>query len=365
MIKEGKIGVQEAIALITTSISVKVYFTAPAFVAKVLGPSSWYMTLISAGTAMLGFTIVCKLLKRFPGRDLIDIFEQSMGRFFGFIASMILALFLLANTAAILREFAEVLKVYVLQLTPPSFVIAMFLSVTVAACFLGFESIARAAKLFGYLILGGFLLVVILAANNYDYHNLFPFLGYGLDRVFVYGVSRSSYYGEVIALGIIASTMQGLSHIKKAGYIALMISGFIATTTLLSTMMAFNYTTAQEMTSRMYELSRLIRIGGFLQRLDPLFVFTWCIGSLISISFLFYCTISTYCKAFRIQDMRPVIVPFAIIFLTAGMIPQDLATVMGYSQIFRQHGWTIFFGLPSLSLIIAIIRKKKGAGKSA
>ncbi|MCX7711451.1 MAG: endospore germination permease [Clostridia bacterium] len=363
MIKEGKIGVQEAIALIAITISVKVYFTSPSYVAKVVGTSSWYMTLISAATAIVGFAVLCKLLKRFPEKDLVEAFEQSLGRIFGFVFSLVLVLFLLISTAVMIREFAEVLKVYALPLTPPSFVIGILLTVTVLVCILGLESIARAARLFAYYILAGFLIVIVLAYNNYDYHNLFPIFGYGLDKTVIYGISRSSFYGEVITLGIIATSMQGLSHIKKAGYTALIISGLTTAIALGMSMMAFNYATGQEITSRMYVLSRIIKIGGFLQRLDPFFLFTWCIGTMVGISFLLYCTVSTYCKTFRIRDLRPTILPWAIILFTVSMIPDDLTTIAGYVQILRQYGWTIFFGLPLITLTLAVIRKKKGTSQ--
>lgn len=365
MISEGKIGVREAISLIAITIGVKVYFTSPAYVAKAIGTASWYMTLISAATAMVAFAILCILLKRFPGKDLNAIFEQALGRIAGFAFSMILFLYLLVSTAVVVREFAEVLKIYALPLTPPGFIIGMFIIAVIIVCFLGLESIARAASLFGYFILAGFLIVIILAWNNYDFHNLFPFLGYGLDKTVIYGVSRSSYYGEVITLGVIAASLQGLSHIKKAGYIALVISGITTAVALLASMMAFNYATSQEITSRMYELARIIGIGGFLQRLDPFFLFTWCIGTMVSVSFLLYCTMSTYCKAFRIQDMRPVVIPLSVILFTASMIPEDFTTVADYVQTSRMFGWSIFFGLPLIALIAAVLRKKKGVSKNA
>ncbi|HEY9059035.1 MAG TPA: endospore germination permease [Pseudobacteroides sp.] len=362
--REGKIGVQEAIALIAITISVKVYFTSPTYVSKIIGTASWYMTLISTATAILGFTFIYKLLKRFPGKDLIDAFELTLGHIVGFIASMVLLLYFLVNTSLLLREFAEVLKIYALPLTPPSFVIGMFLMMVCISCFLGLESIARTARLIGLYVLAGFLIVIILAFNNYDYHNLFPFLGNGLGKTLLAGASRSSFYGEVISLGIIATSMQGVSHIKKAGYTALTISGLIVSIALFATMMAFNYATSQEIVSRMYELSRVIRIGGFLQRLDPIFLFTWCIGTLIAISLLFYCLVKTYCKSFKIKDMRPAIIPLAVIVFTVCMLPEDMITISEYVQFIRQNDWSISLGLPTVVLIIAVIRKKKGVSKS-
>ncbi|MCX8130283.1 MAG: spore germination protein [Clostridia bacterium] len=359
MIKEGKIGVQEAISLIAITISVKVYFTSPAYVARVTGTASWYMTLISMITSIVGFTFIYLLLKRFPAKDLVQAFELSLGRILGFVFSIILAVFLLVATAVLLREFAEVMKVYVLPMTPPSFIIGMFLIVTITGCYLGLESIARASRLFAYFILTGFLTVIILAAPNYDLHYLFPILGYGLDKTVTYGLARSSFYGEVIILGVIAASMQGTTHIKKAGYTALIISGLITSAALLTTMMTFNYSTSQEITSRLYALARIIHIGGFIQRLDPFFLFTWCIGTLISVTLSYYAALSTYCKAFRIQDMRPVLIPSAILLFTVSMLPGDLSSINDYVQVTRHYGWTVFYIMPFIALVAAVIRKKR------
>lgn len=361
MIKEGKIGVQEAVAVVSITIANKVYLTSPALVTLALGPAATYMTLISALTAMLGFTFILMLLKRFPGKDITEAFNLSVGRIPGFIFSFALLLFILTDTAMILREFAEVIKIYTLPLTPPSFVIGTLLFGTVIACFLGLETITRTARLSAYFLLAGYLIVVVLAINNYDFHNLFPILGYGLKKTLITGASRSTFYGEVIGLAIIASSLQGIDHIKKAGYISLILTGIIASLTLVTTLMALNYSTAEETTSRVYELAKLIHVGGFLQRLDPIFVLIWCLGTLIYISFMFYCTVSTYCKAFRIQDMRPSIIPAAVVLFTVSMIPNDLRSVVDISNTIKQNGWIIIYGLPLLALIIAVLRKKKEA----
>lgn len=361
MIEEGKFGMQEAISLLIITMSIKVYFTSPSFIAVILGTSSWYMTLISAATAMLGFSFLCLLLKRFPGRNLIEAFDLSMGRAFGFLFSMILILFLLGGTAILVREFAEVLKIYSLPTTPPTLLIGTLLFVTTITCFMGLEGITRSARLMAYFILVGFLVVIVLASTHYDYHNLFPILGYGLDRTILYGLSRSSFYGEVILLGLIAPSLQGLTHIKRAGLISIGVSGILVSVALAAGMMAFNFGTAQEMTSQMYELARIIHIGGFLQRLDPSFLFTWCIGTLISVSFLQYCTISAYCKTFRIPDIRVVILPMTIVLFTTCMVPLDLTSITQYVHITRQLGWIVYFGLPLVVWIVAAIRKKGGA----
>lgn len=356
--KEGKIGVQETICFIVIAITVKAYFTSPAYIAQATGTSSWYVTLISATTALIAFIIICWLFKRFPGKDFITIFKESLGKFFGTIFSLVLCGFFIINNSLLLREFSEVLRIYILPSTPISLVMGTLTLTAVTINFLGFEAIVRFAKLMAYLLLAGFITVIILNYNHYDFYNLFPIQGYGLKNVAFHGFSRSSFYSEVILLGVLAPSLQGISHIKKIGVTSIIISGLITSLSLMTTMMALNYATAQETASRLYELTRIINRGGFLQRLDPLFIFPWSIGSIISFTGVFYISVSTYCKSFNIQDIRPTLAPFGIIIFTLSMVPKDFTSLIGYVQITRQNGWIIAFGLPIFVLIVSILRKK-------
>lgn len=52
MIKEGKFGVQEAICLTWITIVSKVFFSSPAVLARLIGSTGWYATLISAAVAL-------------------------------------------------------------------------------------------------------------------------------------------------------------------------------------------------------------------------------------------------------------------------------------------------------------------------
>lgn len=358
MIKEGKFGVQEAICLVVIVNTTKVFFTSPAVLVRSVGTTGWYMTLVSAATAMIGFSFVCRLLERFPGKNIVEIFEISLGRYIGFIFSMLLAVLFAFNAASMLREFIEVLKVYVLPMTPPSFIVGIFVAGTLIVSILGLESLVRFSKLFAYMLLISFIAVLVLSWRNFEFHRMFPIFGYGVQKTIAIGASRSSVYGDVVILAVIAGSLQGVKHIRKAGYIGIAISGLLISAALLAHILTFPYYVAMEATSPMYEMTELINWGRFFQRLDPLFLFVWNIGTLISITAMFYVAVSIYCKAFRIQDMKPLLLPSSITLFAGAMLAPDLTSVvLQYVNTSRQYGWIIFFVLPIISLIIASIRK--------
>jgi amino acid transporter len=209
MIKEGKIGAYEAVWLATITITSKAYFSSPSVIASLVGTAGWYMTLISALVALIGFGFIYLLLKRFPDKDIIDIFEVSFGRAAGFILLLVLGLFLLFMSVTRISEFHEIMRVNIFQMSPDWFIVGIAVVSVLVFSLLGFEAIARFAKFVAYFMLAGFLALTLLGLKNYRTENLFPILGYGIDKTLINGVMRSSAYGEIIIFAVFARSFQG------------------------------------------------------------------------------------------------------------------------------------------------------------
>lgn len=359
MIEEGKFGVQEAVWLITTAIISKVFFSGPTTMVKIVGNVDWYVTILSAIIAMIGFLFIYLLLKRFPGKDITEIFNLSLGRFFGFVFSGILALYMLSISSTRLAEFSEVFKVYILPLSPNWYIIGFFIVSVFILSGLGLEGIARFSKLSAYPMLIGFIIVLALSTRNYNVNNIYPVLGHGLSKTITTGIMRSSVYGEVIILAIFAEAFQGVKYIKREGIISIGLSALIISATLLAFALTFPYYVAQEILGLIYQMAKLIDYGPFFQRIEPITLFIWIISALISTTIIFYSFVRIFCKMFKIQDKKPVILGGVIILYAAALMHKDIATIILKNINFmRNLGSIVFFILPLLSLTVATIRKK-------
>jgi hypothetical protein len=230
-----------------------------------------------------------------------------------------------------------------------------------AAAYLGLESIARVSRLASWFLLAGYVLLLVLPVKEYHFYNVFPILGYGIDRTLLVGIQRSSVYAEVAVLGVFAAALQGVKHIKRAGIVSLVLSAVIIALGLLAELLMFSYTTGQENAAPLYALARVIKFGNFLTRLDALFLLLWSVATLITVSVLFYASVSMFCKAFRLPDKRPVIVPMTLILFALAMAPRDFSTIVyGFIEGLRRYSWAVYFGLPAIALLTAAVRKKKG-----
>ncbi|MEN6624223.1 MAG: endospore germination permease, partial [Smithella sp.] len=321
--------------------------------------TGWYMVLLSAAIAFVGFLFIYLLLKRFPGKDIAEIFDLTLGRILGFVFSGILALYMMFIAITRLTEFNEVMRVYVFPLSPNWYIIGIFVVCVFVLSRLGLESIARISKLLFYPILAGSAVVLILGYQNYNLNNIYPIMGHGLSKTITTGISRSSIFGEIVILAIFASSFQGVKFIKKEGILSIGLSALLLSVSLLAYTLTFPYFVAQEITAPMYEMSTLIDYGTFLQRIESLFLFVWIITSLISTTIIFYSFVWMFCKMFRIQDKNPIILGGVVILFAAALMHKDIITVIyGSVEHIGNFGSLAAFILPLSALIIAVIRKK-------
>ncbi len=328
-------------------------------VVKQVATAGWYMTLISSLTAMLLFIFIYLLLKRFEGKGLLDINEIVLGRTIGSVFSFMLLFILISTSVINLREFSEVIKVYVLPDSPLIYIMVWFLLGVCVLVILGLEAISRIATLSSYGLLAGFVVIIALASKDYDVLRILPLMGHGLGKTLMQGALRCSAYGEIIILAIIARSVGGSRFIKRAGFISLALSGLIVGGGILAFSLFFPYYTGQEMTAPLYQMVSQINYGNFFSRMEPIFLFIWVISTLISVSATFYASLMVYSHVFRIRDNRPLAIPAALIMLSLAVIPRDLIDVIkNYLQSERQFGWIFFFIPAILVYIIALIRRK-------
>ncbi len=365
MIKEGRFGFMEALSVMAIVLVTKIFYGSPMAIIKSLGTAAWYGTLISCAGALIFFTLLYILMKRFPQQDLFQIFETVTGKLIGKSLIIIFAVYLVYKAGINLREFTAVLKVYSMPFTPPSLIILPFLIVVGTMAYVGLEGIVRVAHIFFYLIFGALVLIIILAIPSYDFNYLQPLFGYGIIKTIETGFIRVSAYDEIVLLAIIIRSLQGLQVFKKVGYLTLILGGLTFSVCLICILAAFQYTVGGEHISGMYQLSRIIYFTRFFQRVESIFLFVWVISSVITVSFIFYISLNAYSRVFNISNHRPLILPFIFLTFMVAFLPGNFAEIMEiHLRVLREFSSAILIFIPVMVLVLALIRGKKGVKAS-
>jgi spore germination protein KB len=361
MIKEGKFGTFEAVCLTTLVLSTKDFYTSIRVLIKTTSTAAWYATLLSCTSSIIMFLFIYLLMKRFPGKNLIEVFEAVTGKVIGKILSVIFCAYFIYYCGSNLREFLEMIKAYNLPYTPPSQILFAFLLAVIVLSYIGIDGIARLSLLAFFPIVIGLATILISAYPIYNFNYLFPLGGYGVGQTIHQGLLRSSAYDEAIILAIIINSVHGLKNFRKAGVISLILSGVIISISVLCDIMAFAYTQGSENLSDLFQLSRLIYFNRFFQRVESIFLFIWVIASIITVSAAFYIAISVYCKAFKISNHKPLLLPCAFLTFMVTLLPENLSETVERNILFIR-GYSVFvvYLIPILVLIASLVFGKKG-----
>lgn len=360
MIKEGKFGTLEAISLSTLVLTSKIFYTSIRVIIKTTATAAWYTTLISCFISVFLFLLVSLLMRRFPSQNLVEIFDAVMGKFIGKILSLVFVAYFIVYCAADLREFVEMLKSYILPYTQPSIIIAVFLLVVLAYAYIGIEGIARMSYISFFIVIIGLFTIFLLPYKIYNFNNLAPLGGLGFQKTLGLGALRSSAYSEVIFLAFIINCLGGVKEFKKVGLISILLTGFIVCISIICSLLAFEYPQASENLSSLFQLSRVIYLGRFFQRVESIFIFIWVIASIITVSTGFYVAVSIFCKTFNITKYRPCLLPFFLITFTVTLLPKNLFEASEiYIKFVRQYSVFITYLIPIIVLFVSLIRGKE------
>lgn len=366
MNSEDKIGYREALTLLTIILSAKTFLSFPRNVALRGDAAGWIIVLLSGILSLVSYFFLSALLRKYPGKNIIQISEQVGGGIFGKLIGALLFFFFLAITSMYLRQFAESFILAILPRTPISVITIFFLVLLVYTTLLGIETLSRVAWLLGPYLLVALIIILLFAIPQTSFGFLVPVLGPGPIPLLKYSLEHLSIYAEIILLGMIAPLIREREKTKQIGFYSLVAAVIICTGVTILTTMVFNYVEFKKMIFPVFQLTRLIAYGNFIQRVEAVFVFLWFFWAGIQLGGLFYGTVTSFAETFRIKNYRPLTLPIAVLVFAISFIPASMTeavelndyTVSPFHISFYYS--TAAFGIPLLLWLISIAKKYLG-----
>lgn len=361
MIDEGKIANREAMVLAVVLNITELFLTFMAELAEVGKSGAWLIILFATVVAGVLFLPAAFLMEKYPGKSIVEVGEELAGPYFNGILSFIFAAFFLVSSAVVLRQYAErVLTVSIPEL-PISVAMGGMLLGSLVACLLGLEAMARSSLFIFYFIGFTILLVSLLAYPYWQSEYLFPLAGAGAGTIVREGILRSSLLSGVFLLPVIFPSLK-TPGIRMTGLLAMGIGGLTLALTMVAMLMTFEADVLQEMSLPSYEMSRLIYLGRFLQRLESVFVPIWALIGMMNAAISIYAASAVITRFFRLPYHRPFVLPVGVLSYALAFVPANLSQVLWVDfHLVRAYSFVPAFIVPAL-LYFAARLKKKGGG---
>jgi spore germination protein KB len=340
-------------------ISCKIFLSFSRNMAVMGDSAAWLIVLLSGAFSLAGFSVIRKLLRKYPDDNIFNISRKTGGILIGAGLNLFVFLYFLTISSMSLRVFAESFILAILPRTPIGVIAAFFMILLIYSALLGIETLTRVAWFFGpYLLIG--LVVIVAFSNPTDIQLLLPILGPGPLPLLKNSLISVSNFSEILLLPVIAPLIRKKEQLGKIGVLGLALSALILSGLTVIVLQTFNYAGMKNLVFPVFQLTRLISLGEFFQRVESVFVFLWFLTAVIGMSGLFYGTVVSFSETFEIRDHRPLIFPLAILEFTLSMLPQSMPkAVLWNSFIFSRYYSAIWIGIPFLLWILSLFAKKK------
>ena len=151
-------------------------FSTPREVIDKVGSDAWILTIICGIVVYLLLYLIYKVMKKNNFEDLTSILRNNFGKLFGGIVAITFSIYSIFVVSLGMREFAEVIKLYLLRRTPTEFILMITI---LTGTYLVRGEIGDLIKFneisFWVMFIPAFV-VLMLTVINADFTNLLPVL---------------------------------------------------------------------------------------------------------------------------------------------------------------------------------------------
>lgn len=364
MDKIEKIGRFEAITLLITLIANNIVFNISSMILSSTGTGAWVNLIYLSVISIIFIVIVSTLFKPFNNADIVDISEYLGGKFLKYIVAILYIIFFIVFSSLCLRYFSNSLQLIYFKYSSLIFIMLLFIIPVIISNKAGLKAIVGVTRLSFPFTFFGVIILMFAASNDFVWQYLFPVLGYGVEPVFLNGLTNLFAFNIIAYLFLLKPILKEEKHFKTISIIAVIICGIYILISILSLLMTFPFIIETDEMFSIYLLTRLVSFGDFLQRVDAVFILLWIFIFLTFLSFNFYCILKLFKKIFNISNSTEMSYSLAAIIIGLALVFKDIRTV---KYIFRNHFkiYTVIlvFVVSFIILSLAYLKKRKSLRK--
>ena len=158
---------------------------------------------------------------------------------------------------------------------------------------------------------------------------------------------------------LIPSILKSTSDLKKVAIYSTIISSIILVFCIVTFILTLPTVTESEEMLSIYLLTRMVGFGNFLERLDAIFIFSWIITLLSSLSIGLFFIIRILGKMLNLQDGKALASPIGLIVLGGSLFIKNFTQIKFIGEYLYRYGFIVLiFGIGLGILVLANLKIK-------
>ena len=354
-----KINTTEAIMIVLTTIIIHTILSLPRNLLTQT-KSATIINLIYVSVIAIAISyFIYRLLKNFPGLDIIDISELLGGKVLKFIVGIIYILYFLLILSTTVRIIVQDLEIIYFENVSISVLTLLIIASIVFVYKYGSSAIIKCNSIIAPI--AGIIILVIAFSNIQDFSldRIFPILGFGTKETFITGASNIFAYSGLAILYFIMPMLKDSRNFKKISIVSTILIGILIIGSVSSLVLSFPYIENINEISSLYVESRDISYWQVFQRIDGIFVFSWILALLSYISVVLFFIVIIFRKLTNTKKEFPVVLAFAALTYAATLIPNNIFMIRFLEDVvFKYTNIIVAIFSSFIILILANIKYK-------
>jgi spore germination protein len=300
----------------------------------------WLSILISGAIMMILVTLIIRLSRYFPGKSLFEYMEETVtGKVFAKVFLTVFFVYFLCFLAFQVRLLTIILRMYVLDRTPPEITVILILLTLAFAVTKGVQGIVHLCLLFFPTILLVYAILIILNIGNVELDPLLPVLAKGFTPV-LQGIEPTLF--SFLGVEILLFWLKYVEPKKVRAFplnmaIALIILLYLLVVAF--TFSVFSVDVTKIMTFPTIELAKEIEVlEGLIERFEPLMITIWILAIFNTMSLLMLLLIQIANKSKRIKNSR-------VLGLITGLVYILIFLPNSINEVFTIGKWISYLGI--------------------
>lgn len=304
------------------------------------------------------------LMNRYRGMNAVEIFETTLGKFFGKLALIPVVLFCIYCYTACMMITAIFINLYVMPDTPV-FVLLLFMVIPISyTAFKGAGTIGRMAVFIVSVAIATIVIFFLLGIEQMDFNILRPaFADSTFLEMNIGAFYTGARYSEILIFFVFSYYLGKRASINKTYALTLGIFGLCFMLLLLPVMLTLGVEYAQHAWNPYFTYTRQLKLFDFLERMQAFNLITWFPTALLKLTIYNYMASFILSNIFRTKSHKGFVIPVSVVAFSACLLPvlNNSATIelLRSDKVFPYVIMPVIFVIPLIVVLVYLLRKKK------
>ncbi len=360
---DRKIGAASLSILFFNLTLAKYLLVLPYFMVGATGSAAWIAILLKGLASVPLFLAAAALYRPYVGLGLGELTRRALGRPVGGALDVLVAGVMAVRGGMLFRILTEAMQTLETENATMEYV-ALFVLIPVLICALrGFGANVNASILILPFTVLSVAMISLALIPHYSLSNLMPLLGLGAGPIIIHSFFRLSGTFEVLYLLTLSPKAKDYKTFKRAGLIGIGAVTAVSFVFALVYCLAVPYPASRNFFFPLYQLTRMIKAGSFLQRMEPTVIFVWTGVIICGLSTSVIAGSCLLRAASGAEDGRGFMPMLVLILFLVGTLPaSELDTYDVYRVLLN---WSHYFYIIFLFAVLIAARLRKTEGRPA